>query len=179
VARTQFLRRRTDRAGTEDARLALGNLTAAVTLAPHRAEALLRRGRAFQLTGQEEKAIADFRAVLSLDASSSVRYLAHLFLGSVHQTAVQPRLDEARKEYEAALQEAPLAQSARLALSTALLLMGDREGAETLTQETLEFPSETADWIVLDPWSTYGVGQFSAALGTFSRLRTDLWKKQP
>lgn len=179
VARDQFLRRRADRAAIEDARLAMENLSAALRLAPPHVEALLRRGRAFQLTGQDEQAIADFRAVLSLEAPSPTPYLAHLFLGSVHQTAVPPRLDEARREYEAAVREAPLAQSARLALSTVLLLMGDREGAEIQAQETLELPSETAGGIGFDPWWTYGMGQYLQALDTFGRLRRDLGKKQP
>lgn len=102
-----FLKRRLDRARSEDARLAVENLTAALTLSPNHVEALLRRGRAYQLTGQDQPAMEDLRAVLSLEAPPHFRHLARLFLGEIHQTAKMPRLDEARGEFEAALRDVP------------------------------------------------------------------------
>jgi len=175
-----FLKRRLERARTEDARLALENLTAALTLSPNHPEALLRRGRTYQLTGQDSKAVADLRAVLASVASPHHRQLARLFLGEIHQTASPPRLDEARGEYEAALLEVPGAQSARLALATVLLLLDDREGAEALAQEMLEgSAAPRADAAFFEPWSLYGLGQAPLALRTFSRMRTELWPPKP
>lgn len=175
-----FLKRRVDRARTEDARLALENLTAALTLSPNHPEALLRRGRAYHLTGQDQSAVADLRPVLSSEAPPHIRHLARLFLGEIHQTASAPRLEEAREEFEAALLEVPGAQSARLALATVLLLLDDREAAEALAQAMLEgSAAPRANAAFFEPWSLYGLGQSPRALRTFSRLRTELWQAKP
>ncbi len=175
-----FLKRRVDRARTEDARLALENLTAALTLSPNNPEALLRRGRTYQLTAQDQSAVADLRAVLSSEAPPHIRHLARLFLGEIHQTASTPRLDEAREEFEAALLEVPGAQSARLALATVLLLLDDHEKAEALAQEMHEgSAAPRANAAFFEPWSLYGLGQSPRALRTFSRLRTELWQAKP
>jgi tetratricopeptide (TPR) repeat protein len=175
-----FSKRRLDRARTEDARLALENLTAVLTLSTNHPEALLRRGRTHQLTGQDSKAVADLRAVLASEAPPHLRQLARLFLGEIHQTASPPRLNEARGEYEAALLELPGAQSARLALATVLLLLDDREGAEALAQEMLEgSAAPRADAAFFEPWSLYGLGQAPLALRTFSRMRSELGTAKP
>ncbi len=178
VARREFGQRRVARAGTEDARLALENLTFVLQLVPQHPEALLRRGRAHQLIGDEEKAAADLSSLLRVEASPLTHHLAHLFLGSGHQAAEPARIEEARREYEAALRLTPKAQSARLALAS-VLLINDRVAAENLIREMLASQGEVSTGTILDPWSIYGLGQAATALTTFSRLRNDLWRGWP
>jgi hypothetical protein len=59
--------------------------TAAVATAPALFEARLRLGRVLWRLGQPEAARPHFEAVIASSAIGSLRYLAHLFLGQIHE----------------------------------------------------------------------------------------------
>jgi tetratricopeptide (TPR) repeat protein len=89
--------------------------------------AQVRLGRVLWRLGQGEAARQQLEAALSSLRDVDLVYLAHLFLGRVHQDA--GRLSEATREYKLAAESHPSALSAGTALSSALFLAGDVDGA--------------------------------------------------
>jgi predicted Zn-dependent protease len=76
------------------------------------------------------------------------------------------RHKDAIKAYRAALSLAPSAQSGRVALMNALLMSGDRAGAEALAEQI-----QTETGTQLDPWWMYWQGQYRLHLQAIARVR--------
>ena len=99
-------------------------------------EARLRLGRVLWRLDRPEPARACFQEVLSKSDDAVTLYLAHLFLGRIHED--QNRLAEAEKEYQAALALRPFSEAAAVAVSHARLMMGDTGGAREAMDTGLE-----------------------------------------
>ena len=94
----------------------------------------------------------------------SLMYLRQLFLG--HVLWALDRQDDSIQAYRAALKLAPSAQSARVALMSALLMRGDRAGAEALSEQV-----QTSVDDLIDPWWMYWQGQYRFHSAAMTRLR--------
>jgi tetratricopeptide (TPR) repeat protein len=95
--------------------------------------ARVRLGRVQWRLGDAEAARRSLEAALTSLAAADHLYLAHLFLGRIHQDA--HRLPEAQAEYRLAEAIHPSALSAGTALSNALLVAGEADAArQTLRQ---------------------------------------------
>jgi tetratricopeptide (TPR) repeat protein len=130
--RSALLQRREVRGHLEKARQAL---VAAVAADPSLTEAHLRLGRLGWRLGEEAEARSALEAVLARDHTQGEAFLAHLFLGRLHEDA--GRLEEAARSYEAALGLEVNSQSARLALSHVRLRRGDAPTARAEAQRAL------------------------------------------
>ena len=97
--------------------------------------ARLRLGRVLWRLGQPEPARQQIETALASLRHVDHVYLAHLFLGRVHQDA--GRLAEARAEYRLAVALHPSARSASTALSNALFVAGDAEAARQALRERI------------------------------------------
>jgi len=112
------------------------DLEEALRLDPGLGLARLRLGRVLWRLGEPEPARKQLEQALpSLRATDHV-YLAHLFLGRIHQDA--GRLDEAIGEYRLAVALHPSALSAAVALSSALGLAGDADAGRSALRQGLE-----------------------------------------
>ena len=112
------------------------DLEEALRLDPGLGLARLRVGRVLWRLGEPEPARQQLEQALpSLRATDHV-YLAHLFLGRIHQDA--GRLDEAIGEYRLAVALHPSALSAAVALSSALGLAGDADAGRSALRQGLE-----------------------------------------
>jgi tetratricopeptide (TPR) repeat protein len=103
------------------------DFTEAISIEPDLALARLRLGRVLWRLGQSEPARETLEEALIRAHDPKDRYLAHLFLGRIHEDA--QRLDRALAEYRHAVDIDPQAQSAAVALSHALQLAGEAEEA--------------------------------------------------
>jgi hypothetical protein len=99
-------------------------------------EARLRLGRVLWRLNRTEPSRVCFEEVLEGSDDPVLLYLAHLFLGRIHED--QDHLPEAEKEYQAALDIRPLSEAAAVALSQVRLLLGDSEGAREALDSGLE-----------------------------------------
>jgi len=106
----------------QQARRALAD---AVSRDPDLALARVRLGRVLWRLRQPDAARAALEAALPHAREAKDAYLAHLFLGRIHEDA--KRLDQALAEYRQAVDVHPEAQSAAVALSYALQLAGEPE----------------------------------------------------
>jgi tetratricopeptide (TPR) repeat protein len=131
-SRSALLQRREVQGHLEKARQAL---RAAIVADPSLAEAYLRLGRLAWRLGEEGDARSALEQVLTRDHTRGEVFLAHLFLGRVHEDA--GRLEEAARSYEAALGLEVNSQSARLALSHVHLRRGDASRARAETERAL------------------------------------------
>ena len=113
-------------------------------------EARLRLGRVLWRLDRPEPARASFEEVISKSDDKVVLYLAHLFLGRIHED--QNRLAEAEKEYQAARALRPSSEAAAVALSHARLMMGDTSGAREVMDAGLE---QVRLRVAADPYKNY------------------------
>jgi len=130
--RSELLLQREVQGYLEKARQALA---AAIAADPSLCEAHLRLGRVAWRLGDEAQARSALGAVLACTHTRPEAFLAHLFLGRVHEDA--GRLDEAARSYEAALALEVNSQSARLALSHLRLRRGDATTARAEAERAL------------------------------------------
>lgn len=131
-------------------------------------EARLRLGRVLWRLGNAEAARGCFEAVLSADADASLHYLAHLFLGRLHQEA--GRFPEAEKECAAALRMRPASEPAAVAVSYLRQLQGDTEGAREVLNRFLVFAHRRSE---LDPYIGYLMAHASTGERILDRLRAE------
>lgn len=103
------------------------DLRDAIAAGPGLALARVRLGRVLWRLGEPEPAKVELEAALRSLADPDHAYLAHLFLGRVHEDA--GRLADALSEYRQAAGIHPSALSVAVALSHALQLEGDAEAA--------------------------------------------------
>jgi hypothetical protein len=141
---------------------AQGHLREALLASPGLVEARLRLGRVEWRLGQSHEARASFDAVLAQGPANPTAFLAHMFLGRLHEDA--GRLPEALRCYGAALALQPSAQSARLALSHARLRLGDAAAARA---EAGTAVGAGGHRLRDDPYSLYPWG---ASVGAEERL---------
>ena len=97
--------------------------------------ARVRLGRVLWRLGEPEPARQQLETALSSLRDVDHAYLARLFLGRIQQDA--GRLEEAISEYRLAATVHPSALSAGMALSNALRLAGDPEGARLVLRQGL------------------------------------------
>ena len=97
--------------------------------------ARVRLGRVLWRLGEPELARQQLEAALPSLRHVDHVYLAHLFLGRIQQDA--GRLEEAIAEYRLAAALHPSALSAGIALSNALVVAGDTEGARLALRQGL------------------------------------------
>ena len=83
-----------------------------------------------------------------------------------HPLVALYRTEDALDAYRAAAAAAPLAQSPRVAMMNALVMSGDRTGAEALAGEIQSQPREE-----LDPWWLYWQGHYRFHGAAMTRLR--------
>jgi tetratricopeptide (TPR) repeat protein len=131
-------------------------------------EARLRLGRVLWRLGRGEPARDCFERVLGGSGDPSLVYLAHLFLGRVHEDA--GRLAQSAAEYRAALGMRPSSQVASVALSHALQLLGDAAGARELLAGALEQAGRRDP---SDPYWAYVAGRSAEAAAILDALRLE------
>ncbi|MEO8360017.1 MAG: tetratricopeptide repeat protein, partial [Vicinamibacteria bacterium] len=150
----------------EDARQAFDR---AVTADPQLTQARLRLGRMQWRLGQAENARASLEMVLAKTDDADLQYLAHLFLGRVLED--KGKLAEAEQHYRAAVGLQPLSETSAVALSHALYLRGDFEGARQALATGLEAAPKR---VAYDPWVSYLVTQTNQGNVILAKLRGDL-----
>lgn len=115
-----------------------------------RAEARVRLGFTLLRDGRPEQALEALDGAAGLTDEPFLVYLAHLFRGRALEKL--DRLDDAVAAYRAAVAAVPGAQSAELALATALM-----KGAGRLEASERAKSAVMAERVA-DPWSGYGQG---------------------
>ena len=132
-------------------------------------EARLRLGRVLWRLDRPEPARACFEEVLSNSDDKVLLYLAHLFLGRIHED--QNRLSEAEKEYAAALAVRSTSDAAAVALSHVRLVMGDAAGA----REAMEFGlDQLRARVEGDPFKNYPMTHTREGQAAIDALRKGL-----
>jgi len=122
----------------------------ALSADPNLHEARLRLGRILWRLDRPAPARAAFEEVLRKSDDLVLLYLAHLFLGRIHED--QNRPGEAEREYQEALAVRPLSEAAAVAISHVRLLMGDPEGAREALGSGLEAVGSRN---AVDPFKNY------------------------
>jgi tetratricopeptide (TPR) repeat protein len=112
-------------------------------------EASVRLGWFLHRIGRHADAIATLEAAPAAQ-DPAMNYLRHIFLG--HAFVAVDRLDDAIAAYRLAVADVPDAQSARVALMSALAARGDITGAEALGRQ-IEMAVSAGD-----PWFNYWFG---------------------
>jgi tetratricopeptide (TPR) repeat protein len=122
----------------------------AIAIDPKLHEARLRLGRVFWRLRRPELARACFEEVLAANSEPALDFLAHLFLGRVHEDT--GRIADAEVEYRAALWLRPLSDPAAVALSHARLLQGDPGSAREVLGSVIEQLHRRTE---VDPYKNY------------------------
>lgn len=131
-----------------------------------RAEALTRLGWLLHRIQRDEEALARLKAAGSAETTDAhVRYLRDLLTGQVLLSL--NRAGESVDFFRRANAAVPGAQSARVALMSALTLTGDRAGSESLA-ESIQLATSAA----LDPWWIYWQGLYREHPEMVRRLRS-------
>jgi VWFA-related protein len=139
------------------------NYEKAIALPEVAVEARIRLGEVLRRAGHHQAALDHLtRAAAGSVADPHLRYLRSLLLGNT--LAALGRHADAAAAYRSALEVIP-AQSARVALMNALLMQGDRAGAEALSQ-TIQTLDQTSD-----PWWMYWQGQYRLHGLAMARIR--------
>ena len=165
AARAARLEAREVRAQLESA---CGALRAAVAADPSLAEARLRLGRVAWRLGAAAEARSVLEEVLAREPAWDTAFLAHLFLGRLHEDAGRP--DDAARSYERALALQASAQSARLALSHVRLRRGDAAAARAEVERALR---PAGDRLRPDPFWLYPWGPSVGVEGRLEALRRE------
>ena len=127
-------------------------------------EARVRLATFLQRTGRNEEALRQLSAAGSETSPDPVvKYLRLLITGKALDGVKRPA--EAIDAYRAALGVVPAAQSARVGLMNALLVSGDRAGAEAIAEQIQTTRDD------FDPWWTYWQGQFRLHGQAVARVR--------
>jgi VWFA-related protein len=128
-------------------------------------EARIRLAWFLHRTGHRQDALNQLtNAAAQPITDPALNYLHKLFLG--HVLAALDRRSDAIAAYRDALTVGVAAQSARVSLMNALLLDGDRPGAEALAELVQTDRSEG-----IDPWWMYWQGQYRLYPQAIARLR--------
>jgi tetratricopeptide (TPR) repeat protein len=141
----------------------------AIAAAPELYEARLRLGRVLLRLDKPEASQQQLEIVLSESREPSERYLAHLFLGRIHEK--KQRLGEAAAEYRAALALRASSEPAAVALSHVQLLHGDPESAREVLSRALQHSGRRSD---LDPYVEYDMAHTAEGERMLHELRREL-----
>jgi len=115
-------------------------------------EAHIRLGWFFHRIGRHAEAIAMLDAAPLAPHDPALGFLRHLFKG--HTFVATDRLDDAIVAYRAATRAVPGAQSAQIALMSALAARGDSGAAEAMGAQVETAPPAG------DPWWNYWLGDY-------------------
>ena len=138
---------------------------AAIALPGTAVEARIRLAGFLQRLGRNEEALAMLTtAAAQSNTDRALDYLRQLFTG--HALLALQRHDEAIVAYRGASALVPSAQSARVALMNALLVSGNRAGAEELGEQI-----QTQRGTDIDPWWMSWQGQYRLHPQVMARLR--------
>jgi tetratricopeptide (TPR) repeat protein len=110
-----------------------------------------------RLVAGDERCQPNLEAALTRADDDRTRYLAHLFLGRLAER--QNRIDDARREYEAALTVGGSFQTAYVALSRVEESLGHSARARELAQQYAALLDNNED-----PWWDYHLGGFDATM---------------
>lgn len=121
-------------------------LAQAVAADPARATTRVHLGRVLWRQGRLDEAQAALEAASGLGDDADPLYLAHTFLGHVHQRA--GRSKDAVESFHRALAIAPDGQAAALGLAHALRLQGDTAGAGQFADQVLAARDKPLDPLV-------------------------------
>lgn len=135
---------------------------------PELHEARLRLGRVLWRLGKTEAARVCFEVLLSKDPEASLLYLAHLFLGRLHQD--EGRLTEAEKEYSAALAMRSGSEPAAVAVSYVRQLLGNPESARDVLNRFLVYAHRRTE---IDPFIGYLMAHTGTGQRILERLRAE------
>jgi tetratricopeptide (TPR) repeat protein len=130
--------------------------------------ARVRLGRALWRLGEADLARSALTEALQRARDPMLLYLAHLFLGQVHEDA--DRLGDAVAEYRAALESDPQAQSAAVALAHGLRLSGDQESSRQVLEHALSRAGRRSG---RDIYWDYIVGNAVQVDEVFAQLRRE------
>jgi hypothetical protein len=117
-----------------------------------------------RFTTGDDRGLASLEAALAHADDDRVRYLAHLFCGRFAER--QNRIEDARREYEAAMAVGSAYQSAYVALSRIEETLGHSARARDLARAYSSLRDKQED-----PWWDYHLGGFDAI--TFEWLRRE------
>lgn len=141
----------------------------AVGADPSLDEAGLRLGRVLLRLEKNERARALFEAILARSTDPQLRYLAHLFLGRIHEQAGRAR--EADAKYGAALAILPASQVAAVAVAHLRETQGQVAEARDVLERAL---AHTRKRTVADPyWEYYMVVRTVQAEAILEALRKE------
>lgn len=143
-------------------------LARALAVDPALDAARLRLGRVAWRLGDAAAARTAFEQVLERTGSRGTAYLAHLFLGRVHEDA--GHFDEAAGAYAAAVALDADSQAARLALSHARLRLGDAAAARRELEAAVGFAGWRRE---PDPFWDYPWGPGAGAAERLEALRRE------
>jgi VWFA-related protein len=136
----------------------------AIALPETAVEARIRLAAFLERNGNNEEALQQLSAATARPiADPYLKYLHLLFTGRALDALNRGR--EAIDAYRSALEVVPGTQSARVALMNALLVSGDRAGAEAVAEQV-----QTAEEGV-DPWWMYWQGQYRLHGPAMARVR--------
>ena len=127
----------------------------------------VRLGRVLWRLGDRQEAQAALEQAVARATDPPVLYLAHLFLGRVHEDS--GRLDPALRHYRLALSLEPQAQAAAVALSHALRLAGEAEESRQVLRTALDAAGRRGR----DGYWDYLVGDAGRVEEEFAALRRE------
>ena len=128
-----------------------------------RSEAQLRLARVELELDRPASTLEALAGLQSSAGDAEIRYLERLFRGMALERL--GRTDEARAAYQSALQVAPTAQSASMALAALLFRQGQRDAAERLVKAVLSAEQPQ------DPWWIYWPADFRRAPALIASMR--------
>ncbi len=131
------------------------------------AEAWLRLGRVEVARGRAEEALPALDEAVKRTQDMVVRYLASLFRGQALERL--GRKDEARGAYESALELAPGAHAATMALATLRFRNGERVEADQLVSSLMGRGQPAAD-----PWWWYWPADYRVGASRIQAMREAL-----
>jgi tetratricopeptide (TPR) repeat protein len=144
------------------------SLADAVNADPKLLLARVHLGRVRWRLGSSDEARSVLEELLERARDPELLYLAHLFLGRVHDDADRGEL--AIREYRLALEAAPRSQAAAVALSHALKQAGDGEGARQALVRTLALAGRRSG---RDPYWDYLMANAASREDLFAELRRE------
>jgi hypothetical protein len=131
-------------------------------------EAALRLSRVELAAGRMSAARERLTKLMARESlSPPLAYVARLLLGSLYER--ERNRDEATRLYREAIDLAPPAQAARLALSEMLSAAGDSNAAAAVLEPVLEDSTERDD-----PWTDYLLGYLPFGTRLFDGLRAEV-----
>jgi tetratricopeptide (TPR) repeat protein len=146
---------------------ARGMFADAVSADPRLALARVRLGRVLWRLEKREEARAVLEQAVAGSAEPPIPYLAHLFLGRIHEDS--GRLEPALRHYRLALALDPQAQAAAVALSHALRLTGEGEESRQVLRTALALAGRRTR----DAYWDYLVGNALEVEEEFAALRRE------